>query len=222
MKLLNSRCSNQISYLNVYVLFIDTRRNLQSTRHAGFESSCRIDYWAISKKSFGPKPMLEPKYVFEMACRSSKITYQWGFLCRVCTMSVWISIKKRIAYCIKTAKGQVVAQAIWPALRQVPPEWTKAQPQPWPVAMEATLFAGWIYDFPKTACPPDQGSPWRWPTSLLFWPISAKSEPMGASRQTTQTCRTVDTGVEAFYDNTSVGLTILQQAIMKQVRRNNI
>ena len=57
--------------------------------------------------------------------------------------------KKIIAFCIKTANGGLVERATMPATRKALGEWMARLPQPWTVAMEATLFTGWIYDFLK-------------------------------------------------------------------------
>lgn len=55
--------------------------------------------------------------------------------------------KKIIAFCIKTASGDLFGRGTIPATRKALSEWIKKLPQPWTVAMEATLFTGWIYDF---------------------------------------------------------------------------
>lgn len=57
--------------------------------------------------------------------------------------------KKIIAFCVKTPDGIIQSQGIIPATRQAMIEWMKALPEPWTVAMEATMFTGWIYDFLK-------------------------------------------------------------------------
>ena len=57
--------------------------------------------------------------------------------------------KKIIAFCIKTIDGEVHSKGIIPATRSSLTKWMDALPQPWTVAMEATLFTGWIYDFIK-------------------------------------------------------------------------
>src|SRR2546427_9588482 len=53
--------------------------------------------------------------------------------------------KKAISYCVKDASGQVhqgckVGAAGWEL-----EEWMNTLPQPWAVAMEATMFTGLIY-----------------------------------------------------------------------------
>lgn len=57
--------------------------------------------------------------------------------------------KKIIAYCIKTDNGTLHGNGVIPATRSALEEWMKQLPKPWMVAMEATMFTGWIYDFIK-------------------------------------------------------------------------
>lgn len=57
--------------------------------------------------------------------------------------------KKIIAYCIKKGDGTIYKKGVIPATRLALDEWMGTLPQPWTVAMEATLFTGWIYDFLK-------------------------------------------------------------------------
>jgi transposase len=54
--------------------------------------------------------------------------------------------KKTISYCVKDASGQVHQEGKVGATRWELDEWMKLLPQPWTVAMEATIFTGWIYD----------------------------------------------------------------------------
>jgi len=54
--------------------------------------------------------------------------------------------KKTISYCVKDASGQVHQEGKIGATRRELDDWMKALPQPWSVAMEATIFTGWIYD----------------------------------------------------------------------------
>jgi transposase len=54
--------------------------------------------------------------------------------------------KKTISYCIKDASGQVHREGTIGATRNELDRWMKTLPQPWTVAMEATIFTGWIYD----------------------------------------------------------------------------
>lgn len=57
--------------------------------------------------------------------------------------------KKIIAFCIKTLSGEMVVQGTIPATREALTKWMATLPDLWTVAMEATLFTGWIYDFLK-------------------------------------------------------------------------
>jgi transposase len=54
--------------------------------------------------------------------------------------------KKTISYCIKNASGQIYGEGTVGATRRELDGWMKTLPQPWRVAMEATIFTGWIYD----------------------------------------------------------------------------
>src|SRR6516225_10180180 len=54
--------------------------------------------------------------------------------------------KKTISYCVKDASGQVHREGTIGANRNELDRWMKTLPQPWTVAMEATIFTGWIYD----------------------------------------------------------------------------
>src|SRR3954452_20900968 len=54
--------------------------------------------------------------------------------------------KKTISYCIKTASGTIEREGKFGSSRQELDLWLKTLPQPWSVAMEATIFTGWIYD----------------------------------------------------------------------------
>ena len=54
--------------------------------------------------------------------------------------------KKTISYCVKDASGQVLQEGKIGATRGELDSWMKTLPQPWSVAMEATIFTGWIDD----------------------------------------------------------------------------
>src|SRR6266446_916382 len=54
--------------------------------------------------------------------------------------------KKTISYCVKDGSGHVHSQGAIPATRRELDIWMRTLPQPWTVAMEATIFTGWIYD----------------------------------------------------------------------------
>jgi transposase len=55
--------------------------------------------------------------------------------------------KQVIAFCIKSAGGEIVSEGSVAATRPALLEWAAGLPKPWMGAMEATLFSGWIYDF---------------------------------------------------------------------------
>ena len=55
--------------------------------------------------------------------------------------------KRKISYCVKDGSGAMHADGAIPATDL--DLWMKALPQPWSVAMEATLFTGWTYDHLK-------------------------------------------------------------------------
>jgi Transposase len=57
--------------------------------------------------------------------------------------------KKTISYCVKDASGHICQEGKVGATRWELDIWIKALPQPWTVAMEATIFTGWIYDYLK-------------------------------------------------------------------------
>ena len=54
--------------------------------------------------------------------------------------------KKTIAYCVKTADGQIVEEGTLQAQRMELRRWAKRRQVAWQGAMEATLFSAWIYD----------------------------------------------------------------------------
>src|SRR3954463_307955 len=54
--------------------------------------------------------------------------------------------KKTISYCVKDVSGRVYGQGTIGATRYELDSWMKTLPPPWTVAMEATIFTGWIYD----------------------------------------------------------------------------
>jgi hypothetical protein len=54
--------------------------------------------------------------------------------------------KKTISYCVKDLSGVIQSEGTVPATRADLDRWTKALPQPWAAAMEASIFTGWIYD----------------------------------------------------------------------------
>jgi transposase len=54
--------------------------------------------------------------------------------------------KKTISYCVKDAAGQVQSEGKMGSTRQQLSAWVKTLPEPRMMAMEATIFTGWIYD----------------------------------------------------------------------------
>ena len=54
--------------------------------------------------------------------------------------------KKTISYCVKDASGRIQQEGKVGSTRRELDGWMKTLPQPWSVAMEATIFSGWIYD----------------------------------------------------------------------------
>ena len=57
--------------------------------------------------------------------------------------------KKTISYCVKDVSGRICQEGKVGATRWELEMWIKTLPQPWAVAMEATIFTGWIYDHLK-------------------------------------------------------------------------
>jgi transposase len=54
--------------------------------------------------------------------------------------------KKTISYCVKDASGRIHTEGKIGATRLGLDAWMKTLPQPWTVAMEATIFTGWVYN----------------------------------------------------------------------------
>ena len=54
--------------------------------------------------------------------------------------------KRTISYCVKDAAGQVHQEGKIGSTRRELDAWIKTLPQPRTMAMEATIFTGWIYD----------------------------------------------------------------------------
>ena len=54
--------------------------------------------------------------------------------------------KKTISYCVKDTSGQIQREGTIPATRADLDGWMKILPRPWTVAMEASIFTGWVYD----------------------------------------------------------------------------
>ena len=57
--------------------------------------------------------------------------------------------KKTIAYCVKRIDGTIVRQGTVAADRKSFESMAVRIALPWPGAMEATIFTGWVYDFLK-------------------------------------------------------------------------
>ena len=53
--------------------------------------------------------------------------------------------KQVIAYCVKTAGGEMVMEGKIPATRMALDQWVKTLPGAWSGGMEATMFSHWIY-----------------------------------------------------------------------------
>jgi transposase len=54
--------------------------------------------------------------------------------------------KKTVSYCVKDVSGQIQQEGKVGSTRRELDCWMKTLPRPWTVAMEATIFSGWIYD----------------------------------------------------------------------------
>ena len=54
--------------------------------------------------------------------------------------------KKTISYCVKNAAGCVHREGKIGSTRRELDAWIRTLPQPRMIAMEATIFTGWIYD----------------------------------------------------------------------------
>jgi len=61
--------------------------------------------------------------------------------------------KKTISYCAKSESGKVLLEGVIPATTIHLDDWMRTLPQPWTVAMEATMFTGWIYDALRAVMP---------------------------------------------------------------------
>ena len=54
--------------------------------------------------------------------------------------------KKTISYCAKDASGRILPEGKMGATSLELDRWMRTLPRPWTVAIEATIFTGWIYD----------------------------------------------------------------------------
>jgi transposase len=52
--------------------------------------------------------------------------------------------KKTISYCVKDVSGRIQQEGKVGSTRRELDRWMKTLPQPWTVAMEATIFSGWM------------------------------------------------------------------------------
>jgi hypothetical protein len=57
--------------------------------------------------------------------------------------------KRKISCCVKDGSGRIHAEGSISATRLELDHWMRSLPQPWSVAMEATMFTDWIYDHLK-------------------------------------------------------------------------
>ena len=55
--------------------------------------------------------------------------------------------KRTISFCVKDAAGRVHSEGKIGSTRQELDAWVRTLPQPRMIAMEATIFTGWIYDY---------------------------------------------------------------------------
>jgi transposase len=55
--------------------------------------------------------------------------------------------KKTISYCVKDITGHIQQRGTITATRTELDAWMKTLPQPWTVAIEASIFTGWVYDY---------------------------------------------------------------------------
>jgi transposase len=55
--------------------------------------------------------------------------------------------KKTISYCVKDVSGHIQQRGTIAATRTELDSWMKTLPQPWTVAIEASIFTGWVYDY---------------------------------------------------------------------------
>jgi transposase len=86
--------------------------------------------------------------------------------------------KQVIAYCVKTAGGDIVREGKIPATRKALDEWVKTLPEGWSGGMEATMFSHWIYRHLKPyAAQLQMGHPAR---MKAIWAGKKKSDKLDA------------------------------------------
>jgi hypothetical protein len=69
--------------------------------------------------------------------------------------------QKTISYCVKDVSGRIQQEGKIGATRRQLNDWMKTLPQPWTVAMEATIFTGWVDE--RSRAPTRYGSKGRPP-----------------------------------------------------------
>src|SRR5260370_619332 len=67
--------------------------------------------------------------------------------------------KKTISYWVKDGSGGIYAEGSIPATRLTLDMWMKTLPQPWTVAMEATIFTAWVFDHLQPHAVAGEGAP---------------------------------------------------------------
>jgi transposase len=58
--------------------------------------------------------------------------------------------KKTISYRVKRMDGTIAGEGAMSARRLELDRWMEPLPQPWPAAMEATIFTSWVYEHLRT------------------------------------------------------------------------
>src|ERR1035438_8015095 len=69
-----------------------------------------------------------------------------GSSCRTKLSKLTVVHKKTISFCVKDAAGRVHQEGKIGSSRRELDDWIRTLPQPRTMAMEATIFTGWIYD----------------------------------------------------------------------------
>ena len=81
----------------------------------------------------------------ELSCEADSENYLGGS--SETMYSIGLDVHKRtISYCVKDAAGRVHMEGKIGSTRRELDSWIKTLPQPRTIAMEATIFTGWIYD----------------------------------------------------------------------------
>ena len=87
--------------------------------------------------------------------------------------------KKAISYCVKDLSGRIQQEGKVGSTRRELDCWMKTLPRPWTVAMEATIFSGWIYDHLLPHATQIKGSS----------PVDAASDSSGEEEERSDRCR---------------------------------